>query len=47
LSTARLERQRDFNMRMNQSLSAVYFGSSPLAGAADRFAMLHMEGKDV
>jgi hypothetical protein len=46
LSATRLERQRAFYDRMEQPLSAVYFGSSPLTGLAERFAMLHADRED-
>ena len=43
LNASRLARQQAFNTRMAQSLAAVYFGSSPLTGMAQRFAMLHAD----
>jgi hypothetical protein len=46
LSSTRLQRQRAFNDRIGQSLSAVYFGSSPLTGLGERFAMLHADTED-
>ena len=46
LSATRLERQRAFNRRPDLSLAALYFGSSPLTGMAERFAMLHADQKD-
>jgi len=47
LSATRLERQRAFNDCLERPLSAVYFGSSPLTGLAERFAMLHADREDV
>ena len=43
LNARRLVRQQAFNASLGQSLSAVYFGSSPLTGVAQRFAMLHAD----
>ncbi len=46
MNPARVARQQAFNARLLRPLSAVYFGSSPLTGMAERFAMLHADGKD-
>ena len=46
MNPTRVARQQAFNARLSQSLSAVYFGSSPLTGMAERFAMLHADEKD-
>jgi hypothetical protein len=46
LNSLRLERQRAYQARLGHPLSAVYFGSSPFAGLAHRFAMLHAERED-
>jgi hypothetical protein len=46
LSASRQERQRTFRARPEKPLAAVYFGSSPLTGMAERFAMLHADQED-
>jgi hypothetical protein len=46
MNPARVARQQAFNARLGQPLSAVYFGSSPMTGMTERFAMLHADGKD-
>jgi hypothetical protein len=46
LSASRLERQRAYHAGLGQSLASLYFGASPLTGAAQRFAMLHAQSED-
>jgi hypothetical protein len=43
LSPGRLARQQAFNHRLDRPLADLYFGAGPLAGLAQRFAMLHAE----
>jgi hypothetical protein len=43
LSKARQTRLQAFNASCNRPLAAVYFGSSPLTGLAQRLAMLHAD----
>jgi hypothetical protein len=46
LSESRRQRLRAFNLQAGPSLSAIYFGASPLRGMAQRFAMLHASQED-
>jgi hypothetical protein len=43
LSAGRLARQQAFNTRLERPLADLYFGAGPMAGLAQRFAMLHAD----
>jgi hypothetical protein len=45
LSTWRLERQKAFASRQENSLTSVYLNDSSLSGVGERFAMMHSDGE--